>query len=130
MSYITDFSTLGANSVSFFSHTFTKHTFFVIIFFCIGVLTNFWSGLWPRMITKNDHQKRLTIDYFPQYSIRNNEWLFEDNHNFVTILLFTKTNRGGTILTITMYEVRSTNIVCINKIIVESFCIRFLRIDS
>jgi hypothetical protein len=23
--------------------------------------------------TENDHQKRLTIDYFPQYSIRNNE---------------------------------------------------------
>jgi hypothetical protein len=45
-----------------------------------------------RTTTENDHQKRLTIDYFPQYLIRNNEWLFEDNPHLFTILLFAKTN--------------------------------------
>jgi hypothetical protein len=70
--------------------------------------------------TENDHQKQLTIDYFPLYSIRNNEWSFKDNHNLSTILLFTKTNRSGTILMI--YEYYKYEYSCINKnkIIVES----------
>jgi hypothetical protein len=44
--------------------------------------------------TENDHPKRLTIDYFPQYSIQNNERLFEDNHN-LTILLFIYKNESS-----------------------------------
>jgi hypothetical protein len=45
-----------------------------------------------RTRTEKDHQKRVTIGYFPQYLTRYNDVLFQDNHNLLTILLITKTN--------------------------------------